>query len=321
MMALLFAPVSLAQEEAGVDRAAALRDYFSFAAEVHVPQEGVRDVVAFGPVVAVDNPVAHDVIASGGTVAVLADVGGDVRAVGVRVTIDANVGGNVAIFARTVEITPGASISGSARIRAQDVIIRGAIAGDADITAETLEQAGTVGGELTHTPLARPEQDGSLAWFLRVASLFGMLVVGLVLVSAFPASMRSAVHASIENPARDFLRGVAALLVVPVAAAVLAFTIIGLPLGVLLALGYVVAWYLAKILVGVVLGTYLLGAIRGREQAQNASLLATMVLGVFVLWLIIGIPSAGGILKLVAVIWGLGMLTNLARRAIRRLEA
>ena len=45
------------------------------------------------------------------------------------------------------------------------------------------------------------------------------------------------------------------------------------------------------------------------------------VSGVFVLWLVTGIPVIGGILKLIAMIWGLGMLVNLKIQAIKRFES
>ncbi len=320
---LMFAaPDSFAQEDAGSNAPEPAKDYFSFAGEAHVPEEGARDVVAFGGVVDVNNPVEQDVLAAGGTVIIQAPVAGDVRVAGGRVVIGSDIGGNVAVLAQTVEIAAGATIGGSVEIRAKDVVIGGTIIKDAHIVAETLEQNGIIGGALVHDLKTSPNYEHTpIGWFFRIVSLFGMLVVGLVLVSVFPNSMRAAVHASIKNPGKDLLWGLGVLVATPIAALVLALTIIGLPLGVLLGLGYVVALYLAKILVGIVLGTYLLGAFRGREQAQKASLLGIMVLGVFVLWLIIGIPVIGGILKLIAMIWGLGMLASHKIQAIKRFES
>ncbi|MBI1961101.1 MAG: hypothetical protein HYS45_00175 [Parcubacteria group bacterium] len=320
---LMFAaPDSFAQEDAGSNTPEPVKDYFSFVAEVRIPEEGARDVVAFGGVVNINNPVAQDVLAAGGTVIIQSPVSGDVRVAGGRVVIESDIGGNVAVLAQTVEILPGSTIAGSVEIRARDVVIGGTIAKDAHIVAETLEQNGSIGGELVHDLKASPDYEHTpIGWFFRIVSLFGMLVVGLALVSVFPNSMRAAVHASIKNPAKDLLWGLGALAATPIAVLVLALTIIGLPLGMLLGLGYVVALYLAKILVGIILGTYLLGALRGREQAQKASLLGIMVLGIFVLWLITGIPVIGGILKLIAMIWGLGMLVNLKIQAIKRFES
>ncbi|OJI06796.1 hypothetical protein BK004_02400 [bacterium CG10_46_32] len=318
---LAFASSLFAQDDAGSMPLEPVKDYFSFTGEVHVPATGARDVIAAGPVVVIDNPVRHDVIAAGGTVTVQSDVAGDVRLAGSRVVIDANIGGNVAIMAQTVEIMPGSSISGSVRIHAQEVIMDGAINGDADITARTFTQNGAIGGDLKHTQISTSVQKSPMAWFFRIVGLFGMLVVGLVLVNIVPTSLRTAVHESIKNPTKDLLWGLVALIAVPVVAVVLMFTVIGLPLGILLGVGYVVALYLAKILVGIVLGTYLFGAIRGREQAQKASLLGSMALGVCVLWLITGIPWIGGLLAFVAVVWGLGMLVNFKVRVFKKFES
>jgi len=316
------APNSLAQEADFAGEPEPVQDYFSFVAEVRVPEEGARDVVAAGGVVDVNNPVQDDVLAVGGTIIIQSPVGGDVRVAGNRVVIASDVSGNVAILAQTVEIASESSIAGSVEIRARDVVIDGTIIGDAHIVAETVAQNGTIGGAFAHDPIAKPNYERSpIAWFFRIVSLFGMLVVGLVLVNIFPASLRRAVHASIKNPAKDLLWGLAALVAVPIAVLVLSLTIIGLPLGILLGLGYAAALYIAKILVGIVLGTYLWGAVRGRERAQKASVLGIMVLGVFVLWLVTGIPVIGGILKLVAILWGLGILVNLKIQAVKQIES
>ncbi|MBI2051009.1 MAG: polymer-forming cytoskeletal protein [Parcubacteria group bacterium] len=321
---ILFAgtPQTLAKEADPASAPWQAKDYFSFVAEVRVPEEGARDVVAAGGVVDINNPVAQDVLALGGTVIIQSQVSGDVRLAGKRVVIASDISGNAAVLAQTVEIRPGSTIAGSMEIRAKDVVIEGTILGDAHIAAETLLQNGTIGGELTHDPIGTPGYERSpIAWFFRIISLFGMLVTGLVLVSVTPLLVRYMVRESIKNPGRDILWGVAALALVPIAALVLSLTVIGFPLGVILGTSLFVALYIAKILVGIALGTYLIGAFRGREEAQKASLLWTMVLGIAVLWLVIGIPSIGWLLKLVALVWGLGMLVRLGFRLFKALES
>ncbi|MDP3995621.1 MAG: hypothetical protein Q8P78_03335 [bacterium] len=299
-----------------------VQDYFAFLAEVHVPEAGARDVIALGGVIDINNPVSQDVLAAGGDIIIQSQVLGDVRLAGNTVTINSDIGGNVAVFAKRVEISENATIGGSAHIRAQEVVMNGAIIGDAHIVSQTLANTGSIGGELSHELASRPNTARSpLEWFFRVASLFGMLVVGLVLVSVFPKSMRHGAHASITHPGKDMLWGLLALFAAPIAAFVLMLTIIGVPLGLLLGAGYIVSLYLAQILAGLVIGTYVLGAIRGREHAQKSSLLLIMVIGVSVLWLITGIPAIGGIIKLVAIIWGLGMMVTLKFWAMRTLES
>ena len=148
-----------------------------------------------------------------------------------------------------------------------------------------------------------------------------MLVVGLVLVSIWPKSIRTATARSIKKPVHDILWGLGVLVAAPIAIIVLVFTVICIPLALILGAGLFVALDLAKIFVGIILGTYIFGAIRGREIASKYSLLATMVLGVVVLWLVTGIPGIGWILKLLAMIWGLGLLVNLKLSTIKKVES
>ncbi|MAG29152.1 hypothetical protein CL632_03355 [bacterium] len=320
---IIGAPALLtAQEPELISETSKVVDYFNIAAEVHPPKEGARDVMAFGGIVDINNPVTQDVLAAGGTVLIQDSVGGDVRALANKIIIDAPVEGNVAVVGNNIEITPKANISGLLWVRGDNVVMNGNIAGDANIKAKSFEQNGIISGELIHEEISSSQAPtNAFAWFFSLTSFFGMLVVGLVLVSIWPKTVRRAITQSIKNPTHDILWGLGILVATPIAIIVLMFTIIGIPLAFILGAGLLVSLYLAKIMVGIILGTYIFGAIRGREIASKYSLLATMVLGVIVLWLVTGIPGIGWILKLLAMIWGLGLLVNLKLNTIKKVES
>ena len=97
-------------------------------------------------------------------------------------------------------------------------------------------------------------------------------------------------------------------------------TIIGFPLALILAAMYAISLYIAKVFVGIVLGTYIFGAFKGRDATSKASLLGIMVVGVAVLWLVSGIPVIGWFIQLIAIIWGLGLMIKIKKRSIQRME-
>ena len=146
------------------------------------------------------------------------------------------------------------------------------------------------------------------------------MVVGLVLVGVSPKSIRSTVNSSIKNPTKDLLWGFIALVATPVVIVFLMLTIIGFPLAIILAMIYGISLYIAKVFVGIVLGTYIFGAIKGRENIAEISLLWIMVVGVIVLWLISGIPVLGWFIHFIAVIWGLGLIVKMKKRGIKKIE-
>jgi len=313
---LLFPCVSFAQDSKPVPR-----DVFEFAPDVQITEPVSRDLIAVGGKVNIAQKVDQDVFVAGGNISITADVEGDVRAIGTHLIIDSNIGGNLAVLAQSVEIKENAVISGSVRIKAENVIINGEILSDAVIDAINLEQNGIIGGALEYKKIEqRKVPKTSFSWFFRLIGLFGMLVVGLILISIWPKAVKSAISLSIKNPIKDFLFGAVALISTPIVVIVLLLTLIGFPLGLILLAIYLIALYFAQIFVGVILGTYIFGAIKGSKQAEKTSLLLIMITGVVVLWLIVGIPGIGWLLKLIASIWGLGILINMKIKAFKKLE-
>ena len=298
-------------------------DMFEFAPDIKITEPVSRDLVVVGGKIEIADKVEQDVFAAGGTINILADVAGDVMAAGTRLVIDSEIQGNVSALAQTIEITENANILGSMRIKAETVIISGNIQGNAQIDAYELEQTGIIAGELNYKKIESKKHTSknSFLWFFRLIGLFGMLIVGLILVSIWPKAIKRLISGSIKNPLKDFAFGIAALIATPIIVLVLMLTIIGFPLALILVAAYLIALYLAQILTGIILGTYLFGAFKGRDHAKKSPLLAIMIIGVIVLWLITGIPVVGGLLKLIAIIWGLGILINLELQAFKKLES
>jgi len=333
-------------------------DAFRMSGEVHAPSEGVRDLIAFGGVVDTRNSVGKDVIAVGGTVRISAPVLGDVRALGRTVIIDAPVSGNVAAWGSEISITENGSVGGSVVAGGEHVSIKGVVAGNAQLYANTLSLDGSfgsdvnatapnialgssasivgnfdykstseaavpdgvVGGKALYTGYATPRSANPFLAIVRLISLFGMLVVGLVLVTFIPKTMRAIGERTMRSPAKDAAWGAGVFLLTPIAVVILALTIIGMPLAFITLMGYGIALYIAHVIVGIVLGTYIIGAVKGRTYAGKAPLTLVMIIGVTVLWLIKSIPFIGALVALVSMVWGLGMIVRLKTNVLSIME-
>jgi len=80
-------------------------------------------------------------------------------------------------------------------------------------------------------------------------------------------------------------------------------TVIGLPLGLIIAAKWLVAIYVARVLTALWLGAWLLKQLK---MGAGKSLLPALAVGVFVSWLLFAIPAVGWIISLLAVCFGLG---------------
>lgn len=335
---LLILPMAVSAQAA--ESSAVAKDILRFAPDLKIAEPITRDLLVAGGTIEIAEEVKGDVFVVGGTIIVNAPVAGDVRALGGKIIINSRVAGNIAAWAGELVIGEKSQVAGSVDAAAGKLVMAGDVLGDVNIQAGEVEISGNIAGTLTYAARAiNPEINKDLIggdlifkqlksqpkfsqfWlFLRLVALFGALVVGLVLVSIWPKSIRWAVGVSIANPVLDWLWGLGVLVLTPLIIVLLGLTIIGLPLALVLLALYLIAIYAAKILVGIVLGAYILGAIRGKHKINSIPLLLIMVIGVVVFWLIISIPIIGKIISLLGIIWGLGLIVKLKKYAIRRLE-
>ncbi len=304
------------------------------------------DVLALGGDILLSSTIGGDVRIAGGTVRIEQTVAGNVALLGGEMIL-----GPESVIQGSVVTTGGSttllgSIEGAAYIRSHEVMFNGTIGGDtmvrmmqadddiigadarfmgnfsyqsprelADIPEERI--SGNV--DYTTIPFAK-KNTPAVGWFFRIVSLFGMLVVGLVLVTIAPKTVRKGIVSSIADPLPDVLWGIGVLIIVPLLALVLGITLIGIPLAVILFLIYGIALYCAQVVTGMVLGTYVCGLFQGKKSAKNGSLMIKMLIGVFVLWLVIGIPEIGWVLGIIATVWGMGIIIRMKRGVFEQVE-
>ncbi len=239
---------------------------------IHVLAPIGGDLVALSGSVTVEptGSVAGDLVAAG-DVDVRGHVGGDVRASGGEVRIDAPVGGNVQANAPDIVIGPDARISGELAYRADTTPV---IDPAAVVTGQTLGREfdgdlfGGVGDGI-----------GRVGFFL-FRLLMG-LIAGLVIVLLAPRAAVSVAESARNRPWPAFLLGLALLIGVPIALALLGATLIGLPIALIGLAAYLAAIYLSQVFVGLAIGRFLLPS-RWGDEGRGFNLLA-MTVGVTIL--------------------------------------
>jgi hypothetical protein len=156
------------------------------------------------------------------------------------------------------------------------------------------------------------EQAGAFArvaaWISLILFLLGLLVIGVVLIAAFPHFSSAAAANVRSHPWVALGLGFALVLCVPVAAVLFLITVVGAPLGLLLLFFYPVMLLLGYLTGALFLGDLTMGWLTRRRGRKLTATLrgAALAIALFLLWLAAKVPVAGGILVMMLLMLGLG---------------
>ena len=251
--------------------------------------------IEFSPI----SEVAGNVTAAGGQVELKGKVKGYVQAAGGRVFIDAIIGGNVEATSGQVELGPNAKITGNFRYSSREPLKR-------DPAAQT-----NGGIEMFEAPGGWPVPENvehnmgrSGGWIWTI----GLLLVGALLMTALPNFYGRVADTLRSRPGMSLLIGFVSLVCLPVAALIFLITIIGVPLGLLTLLLYLLLLVVGYVSTGISLGDWTMK--RAKSDHTNSALwrVGAAVLGVLIVSLLARIPWVGVWVSLVALIVGIGAL-------------
>jgi cytoskeletal protein CcmA (bactofilin family) len=272
----------------------------------------------------VGGSTAGSVRAAGSDIRIGGEIGRNVTAAGSRVVLErrARVVGNSYLVGRSVRVDGTAG--GLVRIAAQEVVLTGRITGDVLVEASRLRigPEAVIEGDLRYR-LRRGEEpaieagariDGEVYPLsprpripvratLRILALVGFLVAGAVLVALLPGLSQAAQARVGARPLSAFATGILLLLLVPVLLALLAVTVIGIPLALVAAALFGVTVYLAPVVSALWVGRLLL---RGSTYPERPELVGAFLLGGVLLGVLGLVPWVGPAVLALATIFGLG---------------
>jgi hypothetical protein len=238
-------------------------------------------IVVVGSVLVDRDETAGDVVVVDGDVTIRGTVTGDVVVVDGDVTIRGSVSGDVV------------AVSGLATLGR-----RGNVAGDLVYGDEKPVQApgSQVGGKVEKFDVGNASIVGAIgAWIALVVSMF---LLGLVLLLLAPRAAEAVARKARSKPLLSAAVGLLAFILLPVIAIAAFFTLVGIPLGIVL-LALIVPLYA----IGYVTTALVLGRLILKKSRLLAFLLGLVILGLLTL-----IPIAGGLIAFLAIVFGLGAL-------------
>src|SRR6266852_5455176 len=335
-------------ESVGVSRDETIKgDIFLFGDRVRIDGTVDGDVFLFGHNANVNGHVKGDVIAFAQILEVNGDVDGNIRAFTNTMTIRGTVAKNVLTFDNLMNLESAARVGGSLTIFEENLNLEGSLGRDIFIFAKHFTLSGKVGGGIrmkgdeltinsnaqvdgpiryegnreadvaTGAKLASPVEFHKLEhrprymqghyYVWRVIWTAAFILFGVVLFLLMPKFAQETIAAA-ELYGAPIGLGVLVIFGIPLAAIIACITVVGIPLGVL-AVGF---WLLmlcsAEIVVGTVVGNWILG-----KAHDTAGLIGRMALGFVLVRLVytgleqmhvIGLLVGLGILM-----WGMGSIS------------
>jgi cytoskeletal protein CcmA (bactofilin family) len=298
------------------------------------------DLIAFSHEVEVNGHIKGDIIAFTQELRVNGIVDGNVRVFADAAVLNGAIGKNVMGFVHTLEVTEKSNLGGTATLFSQDAQLNGPLKGDLLAFVQDLEINGPIGGDVKvrandltiesgaqiagrtqyegpkqpdvaggaklASPIEvtirqnRPDYSEWLYYWHQILRWGAAFLLGMVLFLIAPGVFLDASH-SAKKAGLAMGIGLLFLVGMPAAALIACVTIVGLGVGIVLFLTYIVAVYISQVYVGEWLGERLLG-----EGIGAGPVLGRLALGLAILRVVRIIPYVGPLSALVVIVWGLG---------------
>lgn len=308
------------------------------------------DVIVFGGNIKINGDVAGNIRAFGGTIEINSKVGKNVSAFGgiVIISKDAEIGWDVLAGAGNLEIR--GKVAGNVIGGAGNVILANEIGGNvnlfgskesqltlypqADIKGNLtysasqeaeIKEGAKIAGETSYKPVslpvigtARAERVLLASYFLgKIISFLSLLLIGLLIITLIPKKSEEIGKKMLDKPWANIGWGLIYLIITPIVLILVAVTVIGIPLALIVLFSYLIAIYLTKIFIGIALGQKLL---KWGNNKQKVSLTWAMILGVILFYILVDLPFIGWIIWLLGTCWALGAIVEAKKQTLKQIE-
>ncbi len=271
---------------------------------INAPVSGV--VIAGGDII-INAPVSGDVFAVGGKIAVNSDVEGKIVAAGGDIDLSGDAK-NAVIVGRNVNIHPTTVISRDAAISGGTVSNAGTIVGNLTVRAENFYNTGSAGS-------VDFNKNGGLQRLQQLMNTFsilmtiGFLILGIILLTVFPAQFFSVTEEVRKSPVKNTVVGFLLILASVILVFVLAVTLIGFPVALIMGMLFIIALMLSSLFVSFAIGRKIVNVLKFETND-----VLIFVFGFVILSLIFRIPYAGWFIHIVALSLGFGALIYTLQR-------
>lgn len=294
------------------------------------------NVTAVGGTIIINGKVTRAVRVASGLLKLNSEVGGDVMLLSrdMEMTDTASVGGDILLYGEDAYL--GGTIAGDIKGTAGEVNISGLVKGNINLDVDALiftpkanvegnvdytceEEADIQAGARIEGSVAQKVPEVVVEEVSRVSQVFSSVrgevmsflaafVLGLVIIAAFHRMVWTASAAMRRKPGPSFGWGILLLVAVPAATIAAGITIAGIPLALIITVLYMIAIYSSQVLVGLVLGQWLLG--KPAEGESKGAMIGALAFGLAIIVTLrsLPVPYINLVIWLITIVFGLGTL-------------
>ena len=299
------------------------------------------DLIAAGGVVNIRGTILDDLRLVGGQVIISGDIRGNVTVAGGSITLTDSAkiggslitaGGNINIFGPVGEnaiigagnLTIGNRIGGNVNAGAGEIKLTSSasIAGDLQYYSSSkaqIQEGAKVTGKVTHkipTKISPAPIFGVGFFVLLIFEIISALIVGLILLKFYPNFINTTIDIIQSKTLNCLGIGLLGVIVIPIIFLILLFTIIGMPLGIIIILSYLIYLYLTKIFVSFFIGRRFLKLFGASFKSGW-----TLLIGLIIFVILTSIPFIGGIIYLLLLFLGFGALLIFYKQIYSKLRS
>jgi cytoskeletal protein CcmA (bactofilin family) len=336
---ILFPIPSLAQTPTATPSGTAILPEMKAGQDVTINTPVNTDLFAAGRRVTIDTTVNGDVYVAGGQVNIKGTVNQNLVVAGGEVTVSGVVNKNLIIAGGQVIIDKTATISGYILGAGDQLNYSGQSFGPARFAGNNIQinNGSTIGGDLeiysnsssidpgarvvgarrisappqSSQPARRPSFANNFSAFTFIFFLAQLLVLFLLL-RLVGENIKKFIEPTISSPLSSLGWGLVSLIIIPFVILLLFVTVIGIPLGALTLVFYILGLYFATLVFSIILGYWLYK----RHWIANESIYLHAFIGYLILTVISFIPFVGPIVRFLAFLIGLGAIFQWERNLL-----
>lgn len=304
---------------------------FIAAGEINVNGTIKGDLITFGGNTTILGTVEGNIISGGGRVKVSA-AAKNVFIGGGEILVDGIVKNDLLVGGGMVSLGEKAKIGKDVFLGCGSANISGKIFRNLRIGCEELKVSSTtlVKGDMIYsarnvaisdnakilgriTSYVMPDYRGRAVGFLagvvlaqRIVNFLALLLLGILVIIFMPNQVKLITSKMTGEFWKSLGWGIFSLIVVPIIVILLFLTLIGIPLGLLLFIVYVLGIYVTGIFVSIVIGKWIFA----RFGKPDISSIWALTVGFIVLKLLTWIPIIGWIFGLIVFLWAFGALVS-----------
>ena len=260
--------------------------------------------------------IEKDLFVAGNIININAPVNRDLYAFGSTVNLNSNVAQNAFVAGSKIQIADNVIINGNLSIDAESIAlgenvkVTGLLSYNKEAVTKNLNSANYGSVSTYENPKIEketpsPQSKLLLAIFKFISALI-IFCLAILLLPKLPRKFAEVTNSG-NAIAKQLGIGACALILVPVAAFFLIFTIVGMPLALILLAIYFIALYLSSYISGIYLGHIVITKVFNQKPNAYGSIL----LGIALIIMLTLVPVIGGAIKLLAICLGLGIIIDL----------